>query len=102
MDKRSAGIDPALTLGTIAVLIKELLADPHRYSSAREVRLHENDLRALLAALAGWENEFGAAACSDTGDAREAVMAGVEPALDRAQELRRFFETSVVSGDRSV
>lgn len=102
MDKRAAGIDPALTLGTIAVLIRELLADPHRYSSAREVRLHENDLRAHLTALAAWEDEFGAAPCSDSGDARDGILVGVVPALDRAQELRRFFEASVAAGDRSV
>ena len=102
MDKRAAGIDPALTLGTIAVLIRELLAEPHRYSSAREVRLHENDLRAHLAALAAWEGEYGAAPCSDTGDLREAIVVGVGPALDRAHELRRFFESTIASGDRSV
>lgn len=101
MDKRAAGIDPALTLGTIAVLIRELLADPHRYSSAREVRLHENDLRAHLTALAAWEDEFGVAPHSDTGDAREAILVGVAPALDRAHELRQLFEASIASSDRS-
>ena len=102
MDKEAAGIDPALTLGTIAVIIRDLLADPHRYSTAREVRLHENDLRAHLAALSAWETEFGPALCSDTGEPREAVLSGVEPALERAPALRQLFEPRMAAGGRSA
>ncbi len=102
MDKERAGIDPALTLGTIAVIVRDLLAEPHRYSTAREVRLHENDLRAHLAALFAWESEFGPALCSDSGEPRDAVLSGVGPALERAPALRQLFEHRFTSGSRGV
>ncbi len=91
MDGERAGADPAVILGTVAVLVGELLADPHRYSTADEVRAHAAQLRAHLAILRGLERRAGLTPRSDVGEAREVILSRAAPALRRARYLRRLF-----------
>ena len=102
MDGHRAGTDPAIILGTVAVLVAELLADPHRYSTADEVRAHAAQLRAHLGALRVLERRVGRTPCSDTGEARSSILPRTAPALRRARYLRRLFGSSRAQRSRSI
>lgn len=91
MDEHPVEGDPAVILGTVAVLVAELLAEPHRYSTTYEVRAHAAQLRANLTALRALERKVGRAPYSDAGEPREAILPRASAALRRARLLRRRF-----------